>query len=565
MDDWIPPGLVALPLAGALLGWMRQRASWVIAALLAAGLLAGVGLVGPLLGAWPTLAWTGWRWIDGPLFSGRLQVEIALSAGAGALASVLCATLLAVAMARAASGAPEAARASLWSAGAALVLMAEDLAVLFAGWSLAGLAGVLSRSELRGGSWARARIADGCVVLALALLVATSGSFDLEVLSGRAERLARPRLMGPPALWGASAAAVVGIPLALAIALRLADAAAVLGVRLSTGSWPSLRDRLAALGGAAMAFALLLAVAPMLSAVGWSLPAMLTLATVVGALTALAQHPAGARLVGGALRRLCGLGTALAEIDRAAIARLPAWAVGAALDGGAWCVQRVGDSRRARVAVGLLAAASVAWWLLAPQPELVGVQRPAPMTLELRAADGPGYEYLWDFDSDGAADTAWSAEPHALHEFGDEELWDGVVVLVEPGVYGPAHRRVRLSPGARLPLDPRELGPLARRRGWEGTVPWVEATARGLRVRPNGVRARVGAELVESGTEVVELAVGQSISFGATKLSVTGVAAPTLYVRNAFGLVRSERPVYELPLLGGRPVAEIGGVAREGK
>jgi hypothetical protein len=213
-----------------------------------------------------------------------------------------------------------------------------------------------------------------------------------------------------------------------------------------------------------------------------------------------------------------------------------------------------------RLTLSLLSALAVVTWTLLPHPA-IAVRDTEGMRAQLLAAGGPGVRYLWDFDSDGAADTPWLREGAVQHVYEPEQLSPGVVVAIDPGVYGRPLRVHALSPGERLPLDVSDLGERWQRRVDGHTPPWLQATRDGLRVRINDARARRGSEMLR-GPEVV-VARGERIALGRALISVTGRAEPTVYVQTGLGLTRSTRRVLPLPGVRERPVASVGGAVGE--
>jgi hypothetical protein len=169
--------------------------------------------------------------------------------------------------------------------------------------------------------------------------------------------------------------------------------------------------------------------------------------------------------------------------------------------------------------------------------------------------------YLWDFDSDGAADTPWLRESSVSHVYEPGQLSPGVVVAIDPGVYGRPLRVHALAPGERVALDVTDLGERWQRSAEGQTPPLLEATRDGLRVRINDARARRGSELLQ-GPEVV-VGRGERIVLGRALISVTGRAEPTVYVQTGLGLTRSTRRVLPLPGVRERPTASVGGVVGE--
>jgi hypothetical protein len=176
---------------------------------------------------------------------------------------------------------------------------------------------------------------------------------------------------------------------------------------------------------------------------------------------------------------------------------------------------------------------------------------------------GLGYQYRWDFASDGHYDTEWGADAKATHTYGDDEMQPGMVAVLEPAVYAAGLRQQQLTLGERVALDPGDLG-----AGWQvdpekDTPPSLEARKDGLLVRANGARLRKDGKSV-SEPEVL-LKRGEHLDVGQARLTAAANARVTVRVRNAFGVEREGSFGLVLPLVTERPAVEVVGMAEKSR
>jgi hypothetical protein len=184
-------------------------------------------------------------------------------------------------------------------------------------------------------------------------------------------------------------------------------------------------------------------------------------------------------------------------------------------------------------------------------------------TVQFTLSKGLGYEYAWDFDADGKADTDWSAEPTTSHAFADQEFrQDMAVAVLDPpaSVYAVPLQRRELSVGERWTLDPALLGPnWQREEGGDNTPPLVELTEEGLTVRRNGARLHRNGNSVDE--DQVVLHRGDSIDVGRARLTGAGLVRVRALARNAFGVERAKELTLTLPDVPERPAVEVIKVA----
>jgi NADH-quinone oxidoreductase subunit L len=245
-----------------------------------------------------------------------------------------------------------------------------------------------------------------------------------------------------------------------------------------------------------------------------------------------------------------GLGVASAQVDKNFIDGILAWVSSQGVRLTSFLFTRIQTgvvhAYGAFMMVGLLA---LAWWFLAPHPH-IGVHldentRLASDPVRFEAGEGLGYQYRWDFDSDGRYDTGWQSAGKQSHSYSEQELRKGAVVVVEPGSYGFSIRTDRLCPGEELHLDPDMLGSWRREEAdfatrhpdLVGVPAQVVADEKGLLVRPNGALVRTRQGLADC-EQQLRVGLGEQLQIGDARLTVAGKARATLRVRNAVGWER---------------------------
>ena len=210
-------------------------------------------------------------------------------------------------------------------------------------------------------------------------------------------------------------------------------------------------------------------------------------------------------------------------------------------------------------AVMVAGVLAVTWWFAVPHPTPEVVSRSGD-EVTLGGAPGLGYSYRWDFEGNGTWDTEWASDAGATHTFGQESLRAGHVVVLEPAVYAASLRERRLMLGERWPLSASDLGPGWQREDGKGDAPVVEFSVVGLIVHLKGARARENGKDVSDAVQVI-LKRGEHIDLGRARLTVTGLARPVLYVRNAFGVMRRKSVKIMVPEVSERPSVEVLKVA----
>ncbi|GAB4200556.1 MAG: NADH-quinone oxidoreductase subunit L [Sandaracinaceae bacterium] len=193
-------------------------------------------------------------------------------------------------------------------------------------------------------------------------------------------------------------------------------------------------------------------------------------------------------------------------------------------------------------------AFGVVWWFTYPHVELEVTEPERGTEFVFEASPGPGYEYRWDFDSDGEPDSEWTREHTARHTYGDDAFFGLVLVIEQPDLGDRAetahggHLVVEVEEGSRMPLPVEQLA-----------LDWIDrATAQDTVVAPTArleVSEEHGAEIVltrgsgaitipgstEEPADEIRLHAGQTARLGLSTLRVAARARVTLEVRNLFG------------------------------
>jgi NADH-quinone oxidoreductase subunit L len=188
------------------------------------------------------------------------------------------------------------------------------------------------------------------------------------------------------------------------------------------------------------------------------------------------------------------------------------------------------------VAVGLF---GITLWVLYPHTHVDTAIKGD--SVHFVAGSGLGYQYRWDFDSDGTADTEWGADKRDVSYAYDGANARGVeVVLLETVGRYRGKYTVRLHEGEQADLDPRYLGDGWRVNPHSITPPHLSLHKGQLLLRPGASAAEVEGTPVQG--EEIPLPLGATFKLGEyAKLRVDTVVASTLEVKNAFGNVSRTR------------------------
>ena len=159
-----------------------------------------------------------------------------------------------------------------------------------------------------------------------------------------------------------------------------------------------------------------------------------------------------------------------ANIDRIAVDGLLTWVPAQVARMGGSILSRMQNGMVYTYTVGFtVGAAALIWWFTYPHTELESEVASANVTWT--ADRGAGYEYRWDFDTDGEYDTEWSSEPVASHEYGATDSYFGLVAILDvTGMEDSEPIELELDEEAMaLPLD--DLTPEGVRAGEDGAAP----------------------------------------------------------------------------------------------
>jgi hypothetical protein len=205
----------------------------------------------------------------------------------------------------------------------------------------------------------------------------------------------------------------------------------------------------------------------------------------------------------------------------------------------------------ATMALGLLA---IAFHFVVPHAKPLVDGSPMGHKVQLDASKGLAYQYRWDFEGDGRYDTEWSDDAKTDHEYADEDFRRFAVVFESAG-FGVQPETIVVTNGKHLELSTSDLG-----SGWQTssdtTPPTIVADEHGVVVTPKGARVRKDT-ILESPTASVHVGIGEHISIGDARLSVTGFIRPRVQVRNAFGMERVGRLELTVPPVAPRVTAEV--------
>jgi hypothetical protein len=179
----------------------------------------------------------------------------------------------------------------------------------------------------------------------------------------------------------------------------------------------------------------------------------------------------------------------------------------------------------------------ITWWVLYPHPHIDAATKGD--AVHLVAGAGLGYEYRWDFDSDGKFETGWGKDKRDVEYAYDAMQLMGVeLTLVEVAGRNNGKVSVRLREGEQVDLAPRDLGD-----GWvrdpetrSPVPPHVQLRGKELLIRPNDAALAVNG--IPASGEEVPVPIGATLAFGPyAKVRVDAVVKPTLAVRSVFGHV----------------------------
>jgi NADH-quinone oxidoreductase subunit L len=222
------------------------------------------------------------------------------------------------------------------------------------------------------------------------------------------------------------------------------------------------------------------------------------------------------------------------------------------------------------MAAGLLA---IMFHFVVPQPAAQVVGEPIGTKVAFTAGAGLGYEYRWDFDGDGKFEGPWSAQADSAHDFGDDDI-QGFAVVFESATYAARPRTFTVRPNEQLHVNTGALSSVVSRstlaadelgQSW-GTsknagLPTITGDEHGIVIRPHGARVRKNGSL-QAPDATVHVARGEHVTIGEARLSVSGLAHPTVSVRNVFGMQRDETITVIVPKVTPRVSAQVASASR---
>lgn len=244
----------------------------------------------------------------------------------------------------------------------------------------------------------------------------------------------------------------------------------------------------------------------------------------------------------------------LGNIDRIAVDGLTKLA-SALVQAGGWILTRLQNGHvhvyGTMMTVGLV---GTTWWVLYPHPHIDAAAKGD--AVHFVAGAGLGYEYRWDFDSDGNFDTEWGAtQRDASYAYDLAQIRGVELVLTEAAGRHRGRYTVRLEEGEQRTLDGSRLGDGWRTNPDSRTPPSVRFADGKVYVRPGASELRVNG--VATSGDVTEVEPGSVIQFGLyTKMRVDAVVRSTLAVRSVFGNVAKTSTDVVIQFSGGQRRAD---------
>lgn len=173
----------------------------------------------------------------------------------------------------------------------------------------------------------------------------------------------------------------------------------------------------------------------------------------------------------------------------------------------------------------------LSWWFVSPHASVeTAVQGDQ---VRLVAGRGLGYEYRWDYDSDGKFDTAWSAERFDVtHRYEENDYRGATLRFVES--LRNLKTDVTVDSAQPIVLSSAVLGRNWAKKSSTRITPAVRYSARRHAVWIRGNDAALGLRKPE---ESVSMGRTLNVGLGEVQLHVLPIVESTLEVRNAFGAV----------------------------
>ncbi|MDB4990878.1 MAG: NADH-ubiquinone oxidoreductase chain [Myxococcaceae bacterium] len=255
------------------------------------------------------------------------------------------------------------------------------------------------------------------------------------------------------------------------------------------------------------------------------------------------------------VRPMSGVAQAAAGIDRVVIDGLTKVSSGA-VQLSAWLFTRLQTGSvhvyGTAMAFGLVA---LTWWVIYPHARIESASKGD--AVHFLAGSGLGYEYRWDFDSDGAFETEWSKDQRDVtHAYDSGAPLAGVEIrLIEIAGRNRGAYKLRLTEGELAEFSVRHLGEGWKVKGDTSAVPLAHFENGKLYIRPGATSLTVGGTPRRE-TEV-QVAPGSFIQLGPyAKLQVDSIVKSTLAVRNVFGNVAETREEIVIQTKAGAATAQ---------
>jgi NADH-quinone oxidoreductase subunit L len=240
------------------------------------------------------------------------------------------------------------------------------------------------------------------------------------------------------------------------------------------------------------------------------------------------------------VRPMAWMATVSAGIDRVVVDGLTKTAAGATRASG-WLFTRLQNgSLHAYGTAMAFGTVALTWWVLNPHPHVdTAVKGEA---VHFVAGAGLGYEYRWDFESDGQFDTEWSkSERDVSFAYDSNVPVVGVEIkLIEVAGRNRGAYQMRLDEGERGEFSTRHLGDGWKIKEGSSTPPSARFEGGKLFVRPGAASLSVSGTTTQE--DDVEVPLGSTLQLGPyARLRVDAVVRTTLAVRNVFGNVAQTR------------------------
>jgi NADH-quinone oxidoreductase subunit L len=238
------------------------------------------------------------------------------------------------------------------------------------------------------------------------------------------------------------------------------------------------------------------------------------------------------------IRPMTNIGIALGNIDRVAVdglTKLAAFTVSSASFLFTRLQNGVVHAYGAAMAFGLVV---LTWWVLYPHPDISATTKDA--AAHLVAGAGLGYQYRWDFNSDGDFEIDWSDQRDVHYAFDGADLIALEINLTSVLGRNRGAYIVRLTEGESADLDPSYLGDAWRTDPSSTQAPHVTLRGTTLLVRPGAASLRVDG--IPAAGDEIPVPVGTTMQLGEyTQLRLDAVVRSTLEVKSAFGNVARTR------------------------